>query len=86
MLERIFHNFVIVPAIYLHESIVYNPTEFFGKLQIKLHDFGMIRKDGAFCRFKKRKIISPLNVDNVDTLFPISAKGSITCSRVSTFY
>jgi len=28
-----------VPAKYLHESIVHNPTKFFSKLQIKLHGF-----------------------------------------------
>jgi len=47
VLENVRKNFVIVPAKYLHESVVYNPTEFFSKLQIKLHDFGMIREDSA---------------------------------------
>jgi len=58
MLERIFHNFVIVPAKYLHESVVYNPTILFNKLQIKLYDFGMIREDCTIRRFKKRKTMS----------------------------
>lgn len=62
--------------------------EFFSKLQIKLDVFGAIQRDHSTLRSIK---LSPLNIErwNVDdryTLFPISAKGSIMCSRVSTFY
>jgi len=47
----------------LHGSALYSSTEFFSKPQIKLDAFGAIGEDGVFRRFKKRKTISPLNVD-----------------------
>jgi len=42
---------------------LYSSTKFFSKPQIKLDAFGAIGEDGVFRRFKKRKTISPLNVD-----------------------